>query len=94
MLVSTGLTPLEALQTATLNPAELLAIAKSGRVSTGYRADLVLLDGDPTRDIANTSKIAAVVLRGRFFAIEELDEVLKGARAAPAAVPPATDGQK
>ena len=94
MLVSAGLTPVEALRTATLNPAEFLALAKSGQVSTGFRADLVLLDGDPTRDIANTSKIAAVVLRGRFFAREELDEMLRKARAAAAAVPSATNGQK
>src|SRR5262249_54809137 len=46
MLVSAGLTPLQALQTATLNPAEFLAIANSGRISPGYSADLVLLDGD------------------------------------------------
>jgi imidazolonepropionase-like amidohydrolase len=94
MLVSAGLTPLEALQTATLNPAELLARAQSGRISTGYRADLVLLDGDPTKDIANTSKIAAVMLRGRFLAREELDEMLGKARAAGAAIPSATDSKK
>ena len=95
MLVSAGLTPVEALRTATLNPAEFLALAKSGQVSTGFRADImVLLHGDPTRDIANTSKIAAAVLRGRFFAREELDEMLRKARAAAAAVPSATNGQK
>jgi imidazolonepropionase-like amidohydrolase len=94
MLVSAGLAPLEALRTATLNPAEFLARAQSGRISTGYRADLVLLDGDPTRDIANTSKIAAVVLRGRFLVREELDEMLRKARAAAAAIPPATNTQK
>ena len=94
MLVSAGLTPIEALQTATLNPAEFLAIAKSGRISTGYLADLVLLDGDPARDIANTGKIAAVVLHGRFFAREELDAMLAKARAAAVAIPPATNDAK
>jgi imidazolonepropionase-like amidohydrolase len=94
MLVSAGLTPLESLRTATLNPTEFLAIAKSGRISTGNRADLVLLDGDPTQDISNTSKIAAVVLRGRFLAREELDEILKNARAAAAAIPSGTNGKK
>ena len=92
MLVSAGLTPLEALQTATRNPAEFLARVQSGRISNGYHADLVLLDGDPTKDIANTSKIAAVVLRGRFFAREELDEMLRKARAA--AIASATNDKK
>ena len=94
MLVSAGLTPIEALRTATLNPAKFLSKAQSGRVSAGYRADLVLLDGDPTKDIANTSKVAAVVLRGRFLAREELDEMLGKARAAAAAIPSATDNKK
>lgn len=94
MLVSAGLTPLDALRTATLNPAEFLAIAKSGRISAGNWADLVLLDGDPTKDINNTSKIAAVVLRGRFLAREELVEMLKNARAAAAAIPSGTNGKK
>ena len=94
MLVSTGLTPLEALQTATLNPAEFLAIAKSGRISPGYLADLVLLEGDPTVDIANTAKIAAVVLHGRFLSREELDAILEKARAAAAAIPSASGDAK
>jgi imidazolonepropionase-like amidohydrolase len=94
MLVSAGLTPLEALQTATLNPAEFLAIAKSGRISPGYLADLVLLDGDPTADIANTAKIAAVVLHGRFLSREELDAMLAKTRAAAAVVPTASGDAK
>ncbi|HKD63970.1 MAG TPA: amidohydrolase family protein [Candidatus Acidoferrales bacterium] len=94
MLVNAGLTPLQALQTATLNPAELLAIAKSGRISAGYLADLVLLDGDPTGDIAYTGKITAVVLHGRFFAREDLDAMLAKARAAAAAIPLGTRDAK
>jgi imidazolonepropionase-like amidohydrolase len=77
-----------------LNPAEFLTIAKSGRISTGYLGDLVLLDGDPATDIANTGKIAAVVLHGRFFAREELDAMLAKARAAAVAIPPATNDAK
>ena len=94
MLASAGLTPLQALQTATLNPAEFLAVAKSGRISAGYSADLVLLDGDPMRDIAYTGKITAVILRGRFLEREELDAMLATARAAAAAVAPATSDAK
>jgi imidazolonepropionase-like amidohydrolase len=94
MLVGAGLTPLDALQTATLNPAEFLAIAKSGRISAGYRADMVLLDGDPTKDITNTSKIAAVVLYGRFLPRAELDAMLTKARTAATAIQPATTDAK
>jgi len=94
MLVGAGLTPLEALRTATLNPVNFLAMAKSGRVSAGDRADLVLLDGDPTKDITNTEKIAAVVLHGRFLARAELDEMLAKARAAAASVPTETKDAK
>jgi imidazolonepropionase-like amidohydrolase len=94
MLVSAGLTPLEALQTATLNPAEFLAVAKSGRISPGYLADLVLLEGDPTVDIANTVKVAAVVLDGSFLSREELDEMLAKARATAAAISSASDDTK
>ena len=94
MLVSAGLTPFEALQTATLNPAAFLAIAKSGRISTGYLADLVLLDGDPTADISNTNKIAGVFLNGRFFSREELDAMLAKARVAAAAILPAAKDAK
>jgi imidazolonepropionase-like amidohydrolase len=94
VLVSAGLTPLEALQTATLNPAEFLVLAKSGRISPGYLADLVLLDGDPTVDIANTVKVAAVVLHGRFLSREELDAMLAKARAAAAAIPTASGDAK
>jgi imidazolonepropionase-like amidohydrolase len=94
MLVSAGLTPLEALQSVTRNAAEFLVIANSGQISTGYRADLVLLDGDPTKDITNTGKIAAVILRGRFIARPELDAMLAKARAAVSAIPSETSESK
>lgn len=87
MLVSAGLTPLEALQTATMNPAEFLAQKNAGTISQGNRADLVLLDGDPTLDIGNTQKISGVVLRGRFLARADLDAMLAKARAAAEAIP-------
>jgi hypothetical protein len=68
LLVQSGLTPLEALQTATINPAEFLGMQGSlGAVEKGKIADLVLLDGNPLTDIANTRRIAAVIANGRFF---------------------------
>ena len=79
-LVEAGLTPLEALQTATINPAEYLAMADAGFVAPGKRADLLILDADPTVDIANTRGIVGVVLGGQSIQRAELDEMLNAAR--------------
>jgi imidazolonepropionase-like amidohydrolase len=86
-LVGAGLTPLEALQTATRNPADFLGRKDTGIIAAGKRADLVLLDGNPLDDIANTRKISSVVLNGRYLSRAELDSMLSSARAAAAAVP-------
>jgi Imidazolonepropionase and related amidohydrolases len=78
LLVRAGLTPLEALQTATRNPARFFGIeAKNGTIQTGKVADLVLLSANPLADIHNTSRIEAVVLRGRLLPRGKLDELLK-----------------
>lgn len=75
--VQQGLTPLEALQTATLNPAKMLHATDSlGTVATGKLADLVLLDANPLTDIMNTRKIRAVVANGRYFDRAVLDSFL------------------
>jgi imidazolonepropionase-like amidohydrolase len=72
-----GLSPLQALQTATLNPATFLSRERTqGTVATGKRADLVLLDGDPSAEIRNTRRIAAVVVRGRLLGRPELDRIV------------------
>ena len=66
--VRAGLTPAEALRTATLNPARYFDRTHDfGSVATGKVADLVLLDADPLRDIANTRTVSAVVLDGHLF---------------------------
>lgn len=78
LLVQSGLTPLEALQAATVNPARFLHATDSlGTVSVGKRADLVLLDADPLLDIANTKAIRAVIADGRLFDRARLDFLLK-----------------
>ena len=67
-LVEAGLTPQEALRTATVNPAILLNMTDQlGSVEQGKLADLVLLDGDPLVDITNTTRISAVVANGRLI---------------------------
>ncbi len=83
LLVKAGFTPLEALQTATRNPAEFLGLQASvGTVQEVKNADLVLLEADPLDDIRNTRQIAAVVIRGRYLAKERLEQMLAGAEAA------------
>lgn len=81
--VAAGFTPLEALQTATLNPATFLGIAdRVGTVEKGKLADLVLLDDNPLDDIRNTQKITAVVANGRYLSRADLDRILTGVQTA------------
>jgi imidazolonepropionase-like amidohydrolase len=81
--VAAGFTPLEVLQTATLNPARFFGIEdRFGTAETGKVADLVLLKANPLEDIANTQKIAAVILNGRYFSAKDLEKMLAGVKAA------------
>jgi imidazolonepropionase-like amidohydrolase len=84
-LVAAGLTPQEALQTATENPAEFFSRKDFGTVAAGQRADMVLLDADPMQKIENTQKISGVVLAGQFLPRKDLDAMLENARAVAAA---------
>jgi imidazolonepropionase-like amidohydrolase len=85
LLVEAGFTPLEALRAATLAPSQFLGMAgATGTVSAGQRADLVLLDADPTRDIRNTRRIHAVLLNGRLLRRTDLDALLDNAASAQA----------
>jgi hypothetical protein len=79
-LVKGGLTPLEALQCATLNAAKWLnRLDTVGTVEPGKLADLVLLDADPLQDIHNTTKISEVFLGGKEFDRATLDQMLRNA---------------
>ena len=86
LLVRAGLTPAEALRTATINPAGFLGLTDSlGTVAQGKVADLVLLDANPLSDIANTKRIRAVIQGGRLLKRSALDTMLARARARAAA---------
>jgi imidazolonepropionase-like amidohydrolase len=74
--VAAGFTPLQALQTATLNPAKFFnRLNDFGTVKPGRFADLVLLEANPLADIANTRKIEAVVADGHYLSQQDLTQL-------------------
>jgi imidazolonepropionase-like amidohydrolase len=80
--VAAGFTPLEALQTATLNPARFLGLDEQlGTIEKGKLADLVLLNANPLEDISNTQKIAAVIVDGHYYSGKDLEKMLAGVEA-------------
>jgi len=81
---SLGMTPMEALASATRKPAEWLGLADSvGTIAPGKIADLVLLDANPLADIRNTRRISAVMLRGKLFDRRALDALLADVKRMP-----------
>jgi imidazolonepropionase-like amidohydrolase len=77
VLVDAGFTPLEALQSATLDAAQFLGRTDDfGTIANGKAADLVLLDANPLEDIHNTQKIRAVVVQGKYLDRAALDALL------------------
>jgi imidazolonepropionase-like amidohydrolase len=83
LLVEAGLSPLQALQSATVNPARFFErSADLGTIEKGKIADLILLDANPLVDIRNTRRINAVVVNGRLLDRRTLDEMLRTIEAA------------
>ncbi len=81
LLVESGLTPMEALQSATRNPARYFRMLDAmGTVEVKKAADLVLLNANPLDDIHNTQKIEAVIMRGRYYSRKDLNAMLKPAQ--------------
>ena len=81
LLVESGLTPLAALQAATINPAKFMGrSAELGTIEAGKIADLVLLGADPLVDIHNTTQIQAVWLKGKYFDKAALAQMLENSK--------------
>ncbi|MCF7220628.1 amidohydrolase family protein [Marilutibacter chinensis] len=77
LYVQAGMTPAEALQTATWNAAKYARVLDDrGSIAVGKRADLVLFDGDPTADIADIRKVAFVLQGDRAYYPSEIHEAL------------------
>jgi imidazolonepropionase-like amidohydrolase len=71
-----GLTPAEALRAATANPAEWFGLERElGAIRTGYRADLVLVEGNPLENIRRTRDILGVMRNGKWFDRQALDRL-------------------
>ena len=76
-----GLTPFEALQSATRNPPYFFNLQDEiGTIETGKIADLVLLTANPLENISNTKKIISVILNGKYLSLSYLQKLLKTAR--------------
>jgi Amidohydrolase family len=76
LFVDAGLTPFEALQTATFNPVNFLKMTDSlGTVEKGKIADLVILDRNPIEDISATQSIFAVILNGQLISKEHIKKI-------------------
>ncbi len=81
LFVTAGLTPMQALETATTNPALYMGLSKTwGRIDAGYKANFILLTADPLANISNTKEIDAVIFNGQFLDRPVLDNMLREAR--------------
>ncbi|SKB33283.1 amidohydrolase family protein [Daejeonella lutea] len=77
MLAQGGMSPLQAIRSATLNGAEHLGMGKElGSLETGKLADLIVLDANPLEDIRNTEKIRYVMINGRVYDAETMNETI------------------
>ncbi|HET9266051.1 MAG TPA: amidohydrolase family protein [Vicinamibacterales bacterium] len=79
-LVRAGLTPYQALRTGTIRVAEYFGREDTGTIAPGKRADLILLEANPLETISHSSRIAGVMLGGRWMPKAELDKRLNGTK--------------
>jgi imidazolonepropionase-like amidohydrolase len=77
LYVKAGLTPLEAIQAATITPARVMKVENEvGTIEPGKRADLIILDGDPLQNISNIRKVRFVMTQGRLFDCAKLWQIV------------------
>lgn len=77
-MVNAGLTPYQVLTAGTRNPAVYLNASKEfGTVEVGKRADLILVNENPLKDVANVAKRSGVVLRGQWMSESDLQKKLE-----------------
>jgi imidazolonepropionase-like amidohydrolase len=89
LLVDAGLSPYEALKTATVTPAQVIpGLADRGTVRVGSRADLILIGGNPLIRIGNTRSIIGVMANGQWIDDHKRKGILAAAKTAIAAVRP------
>jgi len=72
LLVQSGMTPIDALKAATSSAARYFKLKDRGRIASGLRADLILVEGDPTKNIADVKNIKTVWNNGVEFVWNEL----------------------
>ena len=83
LLVEAGLSPARALAAATIEPLKVIGADHSGRLEPGDPADLVLLGGNPLKDVTNSARIAAVVRRGILLDRAALDALISSSVISP-----------
>ena len=76
MMAQGGMTPLQALRTATISPAQTLGLdAQLGSIKVGKLADLIVVDGDISQDIRLSDKVRYTMVNGRLFNAETMNEI-------------------
>jgi len=75
-LVAAGLSPFQALRAATADAGIFLGVPHLGTIVVGAPAELMLLDGDPLANIANTARLAGLIRRGTWFSASALDSLV------------------
>ncbi|WP_440875280.1 amidohydrolase family protein [Thalassotalea sp. PLHSN55] len=76
MMAQGGMTPLEAIRTATMNPAETLGLSKDlGSLTVGKLADMIVVDGDVTKDIRLSDRVTHTMVNGRLYNAQTMDEI-------------------